>query len=153
MYERSSVLTFQKEKQLSLNLLFVLAAALCTIFRLPYEARFPVFEKAAPIRPPSVNSSIGVRSILEQRLLLAGNGNRNGNGNSTTLEIPIQLGSLQPKGRINPDGSEVWGYPEGSALEDVIEVHVKDGRVVREVLRPSSRSSASEVAGAITNGR
>lgn len=57
-------------------------------------------------------------------------------------EKPVDLGHLEPKGRTNPDGSEVWGYPEGSGLEEVIEVHVKDGRVVREVLRPSPRIAA-----------
>jgi len=56
-------------------------------------------------------------------------------------EAPHPLGSLEPKGRTNPDGSEVWGYPAGSGLEDLVEVHVKDGRVVREVLRPRSQIS------------
>ena len=65
-------------------------------------------------------------------------------------EAPVNLGHLEPKGRINPDGSEVWGYPEGSGLEEVIEVHVKDGRVVREVLRPSAGSSAQLVAGVLS---
>ncbi len=56
------------------------------------------------------------------------------------------LGRLEPKGRINPDGSEVWGFPKGSGLEEVIEVHVKDGRVVREVLRPSSHFAADALS-------
>ena len=66
-------------------------------------------------------------------------------------QAPADLGSLRPTGRINPDGSEVWSYPEGSVLEEVIEVHVKDGRVVREVLRPSGISSADLVAGALSS--
>lgn len=78
-----------------------------------------------------------VRSGLEQRLLLSG---RNGKG--VVSEAPQDLGCLEPKGWTNPDGSEVWGFPEGSGLEEVIEVHVKDGRVVREVLRPSSHFAA-----------
>lgn len=65
-------------------------------------------------------------------------------------QAPTDLGALRPTGRINPDGSEVWGYPEGSELEEVIEVHVKDGRVVREVLRPASVSSAHLVAGVLS---
>ena len=69
---------------------------------------------------------------------------------SVAVETPINLGHLEPKGRINPDGSEVWGYPEGSGLEEVIEVHVKDGRVVREVLRPSSASAENLVAGVLS---
>ena len=69
---------------------------------------------------------------------------------TATEQTPINLGHLEPKGRINPDGSEVWGYPEGSELKEVIEVHVKDGRVVREVLRPSATSSAQLVAGALS---
>ena len=86
-----------------------------------------------PIRPAGV-SSIPVRHRLEQRLLIV-------------ADLPLDLGSLEPKGRTNPDGSEVWGFPEGSDLEEVIEVHVKDGRVVREVLRPSSRISTKALAG------
>ncbi len=66
-------------------------------------------------------------------------------------QAPVDLGSLRPTGRINPDGSEVWSYPEGSGLKEVIEVHVKDGRVVREVLRPSGASSADLVAGVLSN--
>ena len=66
---------------------------------------------------------------------------------SATLEAPLDLGHLEPKGRTNPDGSEVWGYPAGSELEEVLEVHVRDGRVVREVLRPSARRSGSQMAG------
>ena len=83
-----------------------------------------------------VNCS-AVRSGLEQRLLLSGR-----SGKPSVAAAPKDLGCLEPKGRINPDGSEVWGFPEGSGLEEVIEVHVKDGRVVREVLRPSSRIAA-----------
>ena len=66
---------------------------------------------------------------------------------TVVAKVPENLGNLEPKGRTNPDGSEVWGYPAGSGLEDVIEVHVKDGRVVREVLRPSSGFSAEALAG------
>jgi len=73
---------------------------------------------------------------LEHRLLLSGRGEE-----VVVAELPSNLGHLEPKGRTNPDGSEVWGYPNGSPLEEVIEVHVKDGRVVREVLRPSSKIS------------
>lgn len=98
------------------------------------------------MRPLGISSS-QVRSGLEGQLLLAGNGS----GRTGTLEDPVRLGVLQPKGRLNPDGSEVWGYPEGSGLEDLIEVHVKDGRIVREVLRPSSLSSAHAVAGVLSS--
>ncbi len=69
-----------------------------------------------------------------------------GNGQGPAVDSPGWLGSLQPKGRVAADGSEIWGYPEGSVLEEVIEVHVKNGRVVREVLRPSAISSAHSMA-------
>lgn len=82
-------------------------------------------------------------SGIEDRLILAG---ASGSGQSAPVDSPARLGSLQPKGRVAPDGSEVWGYPEGSGLEEVIEVHVKNGRVVREVLRPSAISSAHSMA-------
>ena len=75
-------------------------------------------------------------ATFEHRLLLAGRGKE-----MAVAELPSDLGHLEPKGRMYPDCSEVWGYPNGSPLEEVIEVHVKDGRVVREVLRPSSRIS------------
>jgi hypothetical protein len=78
---------------------------------------------------------------LEQRLLLSVR-----NWKLVVAEAPQDLGSLEPKGRTNPDGSEVWGFPEGSGLEEVIEVHVKDGRVVREVLRPSSHFAADALS-------
>ena len=104
----------------------------------------PVHLSVRPIRPPTAACPT-VRSGLEQRLLLASE-----SGEMAIAETPIDLGSLEPKGRINPDGSEVWGYPEGSGLEEVIEVHVKEGRVVREVLRPSAVSSASLVAGVLS---
>ncbi len=98
---------------------------------------YPSFPVANPIRPAGISSS-PVRSRLEQRLLLSGR-----NGKLVVAEAPVaDLGSLEPKGRTNPDGSEVWGFPAGSGLEELIEVHVKDGRVVREVLRPSSRIAA-----------
>ncbi len=106
---------------------------------LGFSPRFhaiPALPFGEPIRPLGVHSS-SVRSGLEQRLLLLG-----GDEKLVVAEKPVDLGHLEPKGRTNPDGSEVWGYPEGSGLEEVIEVHVKDGRVVREVLRPSSRIAA-----------
>jgi hypothetical protein len=79
-------------------------------------------------------SCSAVRSGMEQRLL-------------AVAEAPAaDLGRLEPKGRTNPDGSEVWGFPEGSGLEEVIEVHVKNGRVVREVLRPSSLFAADALS-------
>ena len=101
---------------------------------------YPVFPAGEPIRPAGISCS-SVRSGLEQRLLLSGR-----NVKLAVAEIPRDLGSLEPKGRTNPDGSEVWGFPEGSDLEEVIEVHVKDGRVVREVLRPSSRFAADALS-------
>ncbi len=82
-------------------------------------------------------------SGVEDRLILAGT---SGNGQGCAVDSPVRLGSLQPKGRVAADGSEIWGYPEGSGLEGVIEVHVKNGRVVREVLRPSAISSAHSMA-------
>ena len=85
-----------------------------------------------PIRPPGVHSS-SVRSGLERMLL------SEGDEKLVVAEAPPDLGHLEPKGRTNPDGSEVWGFPAGSELEELIEVHVKDGRVIREVLRPSPR--------------
>ena len=99
---------------------------------------------ARPLRPLGV-SCAAVRAGLEQRLILASDPS-----GSAAEEGPINLGHLQPRGRVNPDGSEVWGYPDGSGLEEVIEVHVKDGRVVREVLRQSSSSSAHLVAGVLS---
>ncbi len=87
-----------------------------------------------PIRPLGGHSS-SVRSGLEQMLL------SEGDGKLVVAEAPPDLGHLEPKGRTAPDGSEVWGFPAGSELEELIEVHVKDGRVVREVLRPSPRIS------------
>ena len=105
--------------------------------RLSNPVSFPATE---PIRPLGA-ACASVRSGLEQRLMFA-----SASRMAATAEAPINLGHLEPKGRINPDGSVVWGYPVGSGLEEVIEVHVKDGRVVREVLRPSSGSSADLVA-------
>lgn len=146
MQERISVLTFQREKLQTAGFFFFLASALFCVSRLSIEQSAPVFGGIEPIRSPGINSSSHIRSGLEAQLLLIGSG-----GHPATLEMPLRLGSLRPKGRVNPDGSEVWGYPEGSALEDVVEVHVKDGRVVREVLRPSSRSSAPAVAGVLSS--
>ena len=101
-----------------------------------------VFPAIQPVRPSGVDST-NARSGIRERLLLAA-----GVGRAVPLEAPINLGLLQPKGRINPDGSEVWGYPEGSDLDGMIEVHVKEGRVVREVLRPSCRIPVEAVSGA-----
>ena len=95
----------------------------------------PELSVGEPLRPAGIGSS-SVRSGLEHRLLLSGREEE-----IVVAELPSNLGHLEPKGRTNPDGSEVWGYPNGSPLEEVIEVHVKDGRVVREVLRPSSKIS------------
>lgn len=67
------------------------------------------------------------------------------------LKMPADLGHLVPKGKINPDGSEVWGYPEGSDLDGVVEIHVRNGRVVREVLRPSAQPSGEAVASALSD--
>ena len=107
MVERIAGSTFQREKIRRSDLLLVAGVALFCIARLSHNQQISVFGRVEPLRPLGVNS-VEVRSGLEQRLMLAGN------GHSTTLEIPIQLGHLQPKGRVNPDGSEVWGYPEGS---------------------------------------
>lgn len=101
--------------------------------RLTALALLGIFVSAWTLSPRSQLSSAP--------LLLAAKGN-----GPAVAELPRDLGRLEPKGRTNPDGSEVWGYPEGSGLEDRIEVHVKDGRVVREVLRPSSRISAQAFA-------
>lgn len=90
------------------------------------------------------NLSISVPPDFGKRLMWAA-----GHPDSATVETPLDLGHLEPKGRTNPDGSEVWGYPAGSELEEVLEVHVRDGRVVREVLRPSTRRSGSQVAGVL----
>ena len=128
--------SFQKDRWFILA--FLPLAILCGYHgRLSNPVSFPSTE---PIRPLGV-ACASVRSGLEQRLMLA-----SASRMAATAEAPINLGHLEPKGRINPDGSEVWGYPVGSGLEEVIEVHVKDGRVVREVLRPSSGSSADLVA-------
>lgn len=56
--------------------------------------------------------------------------------------LSADLGDLRPTGKINPDGSQVYGYPPGSGLEGIIEVHVgPGGQVVREkVLRPEPAS-------------
>ena len=102
----------------------------------PHFRAYPALPVAKPIRPAGISCS-PIRSVLEQRLLLLGR-----NGKLVVAEVPADMGNLEPKGRTNPDGSEVWGFPAGSGLEEVIEVHVKDGRVVREVLRPSSRIAA-----------
>lgn len=125
---------FQKDR-------FGAAAFLGIGFLILTATRLPVFHPALPIgepiRPPGIDGS-SVRAGLEQRLMFF---------KQPELEVakaPVDLGSLEPKGRTTPDGSEVWGYPAGSKLEDLIEVHVKDGRVVREVLRPSPRLSASD---------
>ena len=99
---------------------------------------YPALPSAVPIRPTGINGS-PVRAGLERRLLLSGH-----NGKLVVAEAPADLGSLEPKGRTNPDGSEVWGFPTGSGLEELVEVHVKDGRVVREVLRPASSRIAAD---------
>lgn len=62
------------------------------------------------------------------------------------VEAPLtpDLGDLQPTGKINPDGTQVYDYPPGSGLEGIIEVHVgPEGQVVREkVLRPETAPDA-----------
>ena len=98
-----------------------------------------LFGLAALLWISGINCSSG-QPGLEQRLL-------------AVAEAPYDLGRLEPKGKTNPDGSEVWGFPEGSGLEEVIEVHVKDGRVVREVLRPSAACSTETVAEALARRR
>lgn len=123
---------FQKDR-FSATALFGLALFLW--FSPRFQA-IPSLPAGEPIRPLGIQSSL-IRSGLEQRLLLLGS-----NEKLVVAENQVDLGCLEPKGRTNPDGSEVWGYPEGSGLEEVIEVHVKDGQVVREVLRPSSRIAA-----------
>ena len=119
---------FQKDRFTAPALLGLAAVFFWTSSRLEI---YPALPAGEPIRPPGISVS-AVRSGLEARLLLL-----SGRNGLVVAEAPGGLGSLEPKGRMNPDGSEVWGYPEGSNLEEVIEVHVKDGRVVREVLRPS----------------
>lgn len=104
-----------------------------------------VFPGVQPLRPVGIHSS-HVQAGLKDRLMLA---LADPAPAPAGLEAPLDLGHLVPKGKINPDGSEVWGYPEGSELEDVLEVHVRDGRVVREVLRPSPRRSGSQMADAL----
>ena len=59
------------------------------------------------------------------------------------IEAPVDLGNLQPTGQTAPDGAEIWGYPPGTSLEGIIEVHVQGGRIVRQVLRPGSDSVGS----------
>ena len=124
--------TFPKDR---FSALILFGLALFLWFSPRFQA-IPSLPDGEPIRPLGIQSSL-VRSGLEQRLLLSG-----GDEKLVVAEKPVDFGHLEPKGRTNPDGSEVWGYPEGSGLEEVIEVHVKDGRVVREVLRPSSRIAA-----------
>ena len=112
---------------------FFLLGVSVFLWLLPRLPVCPSLAVGKPIRPAGIGSSL-VRSGLEERLLLSG-----GEKELVVAEAPGNLGSLEPKGRTNPDGSEVWGFPEGSGLEEMIEVHVKGGRVVREVLRPSSQ--------------
>jgi len=100
----------------------------------------PALPAGQPLRLPGISSS-PIRSELEHRLLRVSGGK-----DLVVADLPSNLGHLEPKGRTNPDGSEVWGYPNGSPLEEVIEVHVKDGRVVREVLRPSSKISVKALS-------
>ena len=125
--------TFQKDR---FSALVLFGLALFLWFSPCFHA-IPSLPAGEPIRPLGIQSSL-IRSGLEQRLLLLGGGDEK----IVVAEKPVDLGHLEPKGRTNPDGSEVWGYPDGSGLEEVIEVHVKDGQVVREVLRPSSRIAA-----------
>ncbi|GEM_PF-6497053 len=110
----------------------------------PHYVR-PAFHSVQPLRPLGPDAA-KMRSGLKDRLLLAAAGS-----NVMALEIPPDLGHLVRKGKINPDGSEVWGYPEGSDLDGVVEIHVRDGRVVREVLRPSAQPSDEAVASALSD--
>ena len=126
----------QKERFVA-SVILGIGALLWTVSRLNVCPALPAGE---PLRLSGVSSS-SIRSELEHRLLRV-----SGREELVVAEAPTNLGRLEPKGRTNPDGSEVWGYPNGSALEDLIEVHVKDGRVVREVLRPSSRISAKALS-------
>ena len=126
--------TFQKDR---ISALVLFGLALFLWFSPRFQAIPSLLPVGEPIRPLGIQSS-SIRSGLEQRLLLSGGDDEN----LVVAENQVDLGCLEPKGRTNPDGSEVWGYPEGSGLEEVIEIHVKDGRVVREVLRPSSRIAA-----------
>ncbi len=115
----------QKEKRILASALFFLAVIAWT-----------------KMRPLGIGSA-DMRWGLQKRLLPASA------PPSAATETPLNLGHLQPTGETMPDGSEVWGYPEGSELEGVLEVHVRDGRVIREVLRPSARRSGSQMAGVL----
>lgn len=117
--------TFPRDRWIPSLLLAAAAAITWCVGHLPTHRAYWATPSAGPLRSPSIASAVAHPASAD-------------------------LGALRPTGRINPDGSEVWGYPEGSELEEVIEVHVKDGRVVREVLRPSSVSSAHLVAGVLS---
>ena len=128
---------FRKDRLLSSVLLGMAVLSWSWVRLNPY----PLLPAGTPLRLSGINSS-SVRSELERRLSLVSR-----EEGLVVAELPTNLGHLEPKGRTNPDGSEVWGYPAGSDLEDLIEVHVKDGRVVREVLRPSARISLKALNG------
>jgi hypothetical protein len=141
--------TFQRERWIAFNLLIVLSLMLiCAGAFSKRTDRYPVWETIHnPIRPVGVNAD-HVRADLKNRLVLASQ--NNGQGELRVCESP--MGALKPTGEVNADGSEVWSYPEGSVLAGWVEVHVKDGRVVREVLRPSARSTEETVVGALSEG-
>lgn len=101
-----------------------------------------------PLRPAGVHSW-DVRFEIQERLAQAEAPPRALAQRLLLVEAAVNLGHLEPKGKTNPDGSEVWGYPAGSDLEEILEVHVRDGRVVREVLRPSARRSGKQMAGVL----
>jgi hypothetical protein len=144
MSVRTTSCAWSRERIVSPTLLLLLVATAIVLPRFSEPGQAMVFGsgETQPLRTLGP-SSWTIRSGIEDRLILAGT---NGNEQAPAVDSPVRLGSLQPKGRVAADGSEIWGYPEGSGLEEVIEVHVKNGRVVREVLRPSAISSVHSMA-------